>query len=283
MLIKSNVSIEIINKESIDASQILILGDSRADRQINPTFLGDLTKKKCLNIGESSLDLYSLTLRLEKVNLKNKILIISASSFQINDGSIDQGYFRIEAFNALSFQQKLDLYFWKPNELKKILSKNILSGFKINLTLGNENSNMNDGYTNISCKNFITTEFIKNHPWYKKNTKLGIKNILLARALITLNKISCKQIFIYNAPIYKEFKNLAVKNGFWEYEIEFCKQIKKLIKMYNLKKIKFYDLTCLDGFDKSDFYDPHHLCENGANKFTERINQIFNLNSIYVN
>lgn len=280
MLIKSKVSIEIINKESIEAAQILILGDSRADRQINPNSLNKLTKKKCLNIGESSLDLYSLSLRLQKIKLENKILIISASSFQTNDGSIDQGYFRIEAYNALTFQQKLDLYIGNPNELKKILSKNILSGFKIKLTLGNENSYINDGYTNISCKNFLTTDFIKNHPWYKKNNRSGVKNILLERALISLNKIKCRQIIIYNAPIYKEFKNLAVVNGFWEYENDFSKQIKKCLKIYNLKKIRFYDLTNLDGFDKSDFYDPHHLCEKGANKFTERIHLIFNLNSL---
>ena len=120
LTIQYDTKIEVIGRNKIDSAQILILGDSRADRQLNPKIIHSKTNLNVLNIAESSLDLYSLSLRLKEINVKNKLIIISASSWQINDGATDNGYFRIEAFNNLNAQQKLELYSDNPIELQSI-------------------------------------------------------------------------------------------------------------------------------------------------------------------
>jgi hypothetical protein len=226
------------------------------------------------------MDLYSLSKRLVNINVKNKTIIISASAWQINDGSIEDGYFRIEAFNDLSFHHKLKLYSNYPNGLKKLLLQQLYSSFQYGLTIGKRDVYINQGYTIVGCREFDTLNMFKNHPWFRKINTFGIKRKLLREALSELNKLKCEQIIIYNAPVYSNFKKLAIKNGVWVMEDEYCKAINEMIKIDNLKNITFYDLRSLQGFTRNDFYDPLHLCEDGVNKFSRKIISEFNLPTI---
>jgi hypothetical protein len=269
--IKLNENVSIINESSIYSSEILILGDSRAERQIDPMLLNKITGKKCLNIAQPSMDLYSLSKRLKKIKIKNKILIISASSWQINDGSTSEGYFRTEAFNDLTPYQKLKLYSTNIVELIKLnnwMVSNIFSD--LDISIGKENRLINQGYGSIDCNEFETVKIFPNHPWYRKINTLGIKRNLLVKALTDLNKLNCR-IIIYNAPVYLEFKEIAIKNGAWEMENNYAKTFSEIVRDRNLNNITFYDLRNLSGFTKNDFYDPQHFCKAGAKKFTKKI------------
>lgn len=271
------ISIKIINQNSIDSSDILILGDSRAERHINPFLLHAITKKNCLNIAVAGMDLYSLSKRLENLNLSEKTLIISASSWQLNDAITKYGYFRYEAFNDLSLSERLLLYSHNIADLKEMLFINIQHSIKFELVLGKNNVSINQGYTNIECKDFDTTQMFSDHLWYKEIINLGVKEKLLFEALVNLNKLNCKNIIIYNAPVYNGFKEQAIQNGSWIFEKKYGRTIDSMITNNDLRKIAFYDLTDLDSFQKSDFYDPQHLCEKGANKFTKIISSFFKL------
>jgi hypothetical protein len=270
------INVSSINQSAINSSDILILGDSRADRQINPKILNKFTNKNCLNIAESSLDLYSLSLRLIKTNLKGKVLIISASSWQINDGSIQDGYFRFEAFNDLNLYKKLKVYGKNISYLKEMLY-NDFPRANNKITIGKKDRHLNHGFNNISCKDFDTTNMFLNHPWYKNIKTNGVKAELLGIALANLNKLDCDKIIIYNAPVYSNFIKLALNTRIWKMENDYCNYIKSNIIAENHDKISFYDLRYLDGFEKCDFYDPQHLCEVGSIKFTEKIVSIFKL------
>jgi hypothetical protein len=266
---KYDTKITVINRSSIDSAQILILGDSRADRQLNPSIIHSKTNFDVLNIAASSMDLYSLSLRLRELNLENKLIIISASSWQVNDGSTDERYFRIEAFNELNSYEKLQLYADNPIELKKILTQYIFSQFEVKeLTIGNEARFINRGFMNIKCSNFDSKNMFHNHPWYRNMRLNGIKAKLLKEALLELNKLKCSGVLIYNAPAYIEFIRQSKYNGVEYMENEYCNMISNYIKSEDLSHISFRDLRNLTGFSKNDYYNPQHFCEQGANKFT---------------
>lgn len=272
--IKLEVKTQIVGLEKIDSAQILILGDSRADRQLNPRIIHSETNLDVLNIAESSLDLYSLSLRLREMDLKNKTLVISASSWQINDGATDEGYFRIEAFNNLSAKQKILLYLDNPIELKIMLNSIVFSKFE--LTIGNNGRFINNNFNNITCTKFSYKNMSRNHPWYRNIKTNGIKLQLLKDALIELNKLQCNHIIIYNAPAYSEFVKEAKNNGVWHMENQYSETISNFIISEKLNNITFLDLRELPGFTQNDYYDPQHLCENGANKFTLKLIPILN-------
>jgi hypothetical protein len=273
---KSKYQISIINQQSIDSSNIVIFGDSRADRQINPSILHFYTNLNCINLAESSLDLYSLSKRLINLNFRNKTIIISASFWQINDGSISDGYFRPEAFNDLTIIEKVRLYRYNFEELLRIQS-NIITHSSI-MTIGYNNRFVNNGYGNIECKEFVVQDsMFSNHAWYRKINTDGIKRKLLYKALINLNKISCNKIIIYNAPVSSIFKRMAQKNGVWLKEEEYNSIILSFIKKSGLKNLDFYNLMDLDGFNDNDYYDAQHLCETGSNKFSKKIVTVFDL------
>jgi hypothetical protein len=263
---KVDTKIEVIGRKNIDSADILIMGDSRADRQLNPKIIHLNTNLNVLNIAESSLDLYSLSLRLKNINVKNKLIVISASSWQINDGASKTGYFRLEAFNNLNAEQRLILYRDNLTELKTMLFKCLFS--PINISIGNKGRSINSEFNNIDCKNFETDNMIHNHPWYRNIRLNGVKTNLLHDALIELNNLNCNGIIIFNAPVYTEFIQQAKNNGAWQMENDYCKSISKFIQKEKLNKITFIDLRNLQGFSKKDYYDPQHFCEQGASKFT---------------
>ncbi len=70
-LLPNNHSLQLINKNDIEHSDIIISGDSRAEFQIDPTLLHEYTHKNCINVAESAFDLFSLTERLKLSTLKN--------------------------------------------------------------------------------------------------------------------------------------------------------------------------------------------------------------------
>ncbi len=274
---KYDKTVDIIGQKNIDSAQILILGDSRAARQINPVIINKVTGINVLNIAESSMDLYSLTFRLKKLNVKDKLIIISASSWQMNDGATANGYFRMEAFNDLNGYRKIQLYSDNLIELKLMLSNSLFSNH--NYSVGDKSRLINSGFKSLECREFDTVNMFENHPWYRNINLNGVKAELLKQALRELNTIDCKGIIIYNGPVSIDFASKAKYNGVWRMENEYSNTIARFIEKEELKRITFFDLRNLSGFNNNDYYDPQHFCEKGANKFTNRIIQIFNLNS----
>lgn len=275
--IKSRVCVTVIGQKSIDSADIIILGDSRAECQVDPQIIHEKTHLNCLNLGEAAMDLFSLSLRLKPLNLKNKTLVISASAWQINDGANEFGFFRIEAFNHLTLKQKLRIYLYSPFELKRVFSENWQSLFDLNLTIGKKSAFINNGYTKIEPKDFDTTKIFENHKWYKNINTHGAKRDLLIQALKNLNALQCNRIIIYNAPAYEKFIREAKTNSVWDMENEYCNTIKNFIHSEGHNHLEFYDLRTLDGFTKDDYNESLHFCTKGAIKFSKRIPEIFKL------
>jgi hypothetical protein len=267
-------------KQNLRNVDIIICGDSRADRQLDPLIMHELVKLNVINIATSSWDLYATSKCLKEADVSNKIIVISASYFQINDGAIDNGYFSFESFLDLSLIDKMKLYKHKPSQLISMQSRAFRNFFKGGNSLGNwgnYNRKLNYAFNKQSCSFFnINPNWFKSHPWYKSPKTDGVKQMLLYKALLNLSNLKNCKILIYNGPVSDKFLQLSKTYGVYELESNYD------VFMYNAcNKFGFIYHSFLQDttFRSSDLYsNPQHLCEKGAVKFTSAIVDILYAN-----
>ncbi len=275
--IKPNLKCKILDWDELSLADIIICGDSRADRQLDPKIIKLRTNKNCINVAESSMDLYSLSKRLSSLNVQNKTFIISASFWQINDAAIETGYFRQEAFSDLTISEKVCLYKFSPIDLLKMQNREFTSLSHTNLSFGDTSRHINSGFNRIECRPYVVNNsLLTRHEWYKRIEINGIKRKLLLAALLKISNMKNNTFIIYNAPVSPAFKNLSHQNGIWEAEQAYCAFITQTIKERRLDNIFFYNLTDLS-YNPNYFYDSQHFCSIGAEKFTNDITSIFKL------
>ncbi|MDA9317158.1 hypothetical protein N9Q58_04505, partial [Polaribacter sp.] len=90
---------------------IIIAGDSRAERQLMPGIIQEKTGFNTINIAVSNGELVSLVSAIKnKYSMSNFVFVISASSFQINDGAISPGYLSEKCFQKATIFEKMKLF-----------------------------------------------------------------------------------------------------------------------------------------------------------------------------
>jgi hypothetical protein len=269
--------------ESFKKSEIIIAGDSRADRQIDPSIIYVKTKLNTINISSTGWDIYALSKTLLCAQIENKILIISASFFQINDGSIDNGYFSLDAFIDLNLFEKISLYQKRFNELFflqfSLFKNSTTSGGQIN-NFGNYKRKVNVEFDAQQCELFeISNSWFDNHPWYKKPKTTGIKKKLLLKALDNLQKLKHCKILIYNGPVSNEFIKNGEKKGILKLENEYNDFMSSVCKKRGIAFHSFLGDTSL--MNSNLYQDPQHLCKNGVPLFSNKIAEmLFELNYV---
>ena len=276
-LIPNNHSLQLINKNDIEHSDIIISGDSRAEFQIDPTLLHEYTHKNCINVAESAFDLFSLTERLKLSTLKNKTFVISSSFWQVNDGAINRGDIREEVISKLTFDEKISLYKTRISDL--IIAQNSLFIHRFlnidSITLGSKTKTMNKGYGVYPCKKVdLSINHLKNHPWYQNPKIDGVKLKLFKRALLNLKNMSSNTFLLYNGIVCPGFKDATQKNGIWNLEKQYNAIISNFIKSEKITNVHFFNLIENTGFELTDFTDVQHTCIHGNAKFTRIISDI---------
>jgi hypothetical protein len=265
------------NYSEILKSQIIIAGDSRADRCLDPSLVFHYTSLNTINIAQTGHDLYAVSKGLLALNIKNKTIILSASSWQANDGSIQGDYFRIESYGDLSFIEKFYLYRHDILFLYQRQIRQFTNSIKFKSNTRNfydHNRIINYGFEKISCKDHrnIDGDFFKKHPFYLSPDYSGIKMKLLTRALYNLSLLKGCKILIYNGPVTSAFRVAAKQNGIYNLEVKYDNIMEKLTQNYkNIKYISFIDNSTISD---EHFYDPQHLCETGVPIFTKMIADI---------
>jgi hypothetical protein len=91
---------------------IIIAGDSRAERQLSPQIMRKYINCNIINIAVSSCDLVTVVSAIKKMYPVNSkiIFVISASPFLVNDGITDPLYSSLNMFQKMTFLEKLKVY-----------------------------------------------------------------------------------------------------------------------------------------------------------------------------
>jgi hypothetical protein len=260
--------------EKLSQCEIIVAGDSRAARQVDPAVIFHETGKNAINIGESASDCYRLSEALKLSGISGKTIIVSVSFFQVNDGAIDPGYFSAEAFQQLSLADKLALYRTKPDALlmnQSALFQKVLNGDLNTSNVGAVNNQVNVQYEMQPCKSFTADEeWFRRHKWYKSPSIDGYKMKPFMKALKNLASLSNCRVILYNGPVSQSFMDVAKANGVYQVERSFDELMKKECASLGLEFHSFLDDESLRS--PSFYYDPQHLCGGiGTTTFTKKL------------
>lgn len=279
-LIEAKIAALPINNDEIN---IIIAGDSRAERQLIPEIIALKTGFNTINIAVSNGELVSsLAAIKEHYTGSNFIYVISASSFQINDGAIDPGYLSEKCFQQASLYEKIILY------------KNNITGFSkmygrlLKLAV-NSFTNSHHIYDTriIKKKGFFGVEGnieilkskteiqnnIEQHKHYKNLSNNYIRWNVFKKSINELNSMKSLS-FIIQPPLSFYAKEIYKNSKIEQAETEYSNKLKKLA--IENKNIEFYDFYTQNLLVLNDslYYDSHHLNYSGAEVFSAKISEL---------
>jgi hypothetical protein len=256
--------------------EVIVCGDSRADRQIIPAIFKEKTDLDVINIAATSQDLYTWSSSLLAAKISNKIIVISASFFQVNDGANDFSFLNLGTFSDMTLTEKLKLYRRAPLEM--VLMQTRLANASIFRRVhkddfGNAHRQINIDFYEKNCETFeITADWFNAHWWYKHPEISGIKRIFLEKAFENLSRLQKCKILIYNGPVSHSFLKYADEAGLLHLEETYDEIMDELGQKYNIQFRSFLKDSSLQ--KDSFYYDPQHLCVDGAAIFTEKIGML---------
>lgn len=287
MGIESKISNLKIDKNKIN---IIVAGDSRGERQLIPKIIESNTGYNSINIAVNAGDLVSTVFAIKKhYSGSNLIFIISASSWQINDGAISPGYLSAKCFQKLTTIEKLNFYksnVWEfVNLYKKLIKQTILSFFSSDASFFNYDSKIISelGYQATSgvIAAFNSDKEVNNylsiHPWYMNISNNGARWRIFQEAIRELSRID--SYFILLQPPVSPYWKKITKNTYIDIaEEEYSKKLNNLVLEYN--NIDFYDFYSKDINELNDsmYYDYQHLNSKGAMMFSDQIMKFIDIN-----
>lgn len=263
---------------------IVIAGDSRAKRQLIPEIITAKTGVYSVNAGTDSGDLITVSNTLGHYDSIDADItyVISAGSWQINDGALDKGYLSLKCFQQFTFPEKVQLFFTNSSEwfrLEKLLFKRSLKFVRGNLPSQQKTLKVPEhlGFKPVDDTLNLPLEELdrisRSHPWYKDPNQNNARLRVFKKAL---EKLAARkeQVIIYHAPVAPVWKSFTRETEIDKAEKNFGKVLKQLCENYdNLHFYDFYE-EMNPGFDDNAFYDMQHLNREGAKVFSEKTAEI---------
>jgi hypothetical protein len=262
---------------------IVIAGDSRAERQLIPEIIEKKTGFNTINIAVSNGEIIStVTAIKKKYSTSNFIFVISASSWQINDGATSPGYLSEKCFQKATIFEKIKLYKNDVVGFTKIYGR-LIGEFTSSISYPNYNYDeeiiKNKGFLGIEgvFEEMETKEeiesYIQRHRHYKNFENNGIRWRVFKESIKELDALESTSIIIQPplSPYGKSFtKNTIIERA----EKEYSQKLNNL--SFGFEKIIFYDFYSKDELVIKDslYYDYFHLNKQGAILYSQKIGDI---------
>lgn len=274
VLIESKISHLEIDKNK---TSIVIAGDSRAERQLIPSVIESVTGINTINIAVSNGELVSTVAAIRShYHGSNFIFVISASSWQINDGAVDQGYLSEKCFQKISIFEKYFLFRKEPTDFVRMYVRLIQSTIKSlqdNKVDYDKSIIQTDGFNGVSG-NFelldgdsTINQYIQRHKFYKNLSNNGIRYKIFQESLEEIANTHSPVIIIQ--PPISPYGHKIIRNSIIEKaESEYSKKIGELIQ--SKSNVVYWDFfsNTLPELSDTMYYDYYHLNTNGANIFS---------------
>lgn len=260
--------------------EIIIAGDSRAERQLIPNIFEKETKKMTVNIAKDVGDVMSLLYSNNKYNFidSNKIFIIGVSSLLINDGSYRNWFMSQASMTEIGLLKRILLFkgdypenwyhrmslIWDDLIFEKSDKKLSPNDIRLN----------NKGYYPIDKSleidkmyeidlSPITTE----HLWYRDPKNNGIRRKVFEKSIEQISKTEASVVLI-QSPMAPSWRDMVDEKFMHQMELDFSRLLNKIENLYdNIWTIDFY-LEQSELFTDELFYNATHLNKKGAEIFT---------------
>lgn len=254
-------------------TEVVIGGDSRAERQMVPAVMQSILGKPAVNVATTACDLVSLCGALQRRPLppSAKILVLSASVFQVNDGATDRGYLSRAAVLRMTLPEKIAVH----RDATAALFSDM-----VEVSLLKEPAPLAVDPAVLAARGFhgvngtldlpprITLDpATTNHAWYRKVDLHGARWRLFREALACLAATG-RRIYLVDPPVSPAWRSYTAGTFIDRTEREFAAMVAQEAGKYpNVRFLDYYtrgDLPLQNG----DFYDIQHLNPGGAAKFT---------------
>ena len=272
--------------------ELIIAGDSRAERQLIPALFEAEFEKPSVNIAKDVGDIISLLYANEKYNFMDstKTFVMCISSLVTNNGVYKNWFMSQASITEMGLIKRI-LFFkgdYPENWYHRmgIIWKNI----QINLhgiSLDDDDVRLNNsGHLPIDKKfnieklleidlNEETTE----HLWYRKPNNNGIKRQLFEESVKQLAETGAKIVFI-QAPMSPTWRELTGNNFMHKLEADHSTLLKSLASQYdNVWSIDYYT-DQPEIFTDEIFYNATHMHATGAQLFTKTVIDSMKVKSI---
>lgn len=270
-----------IQQPNVQIPRVIIGGDSRAERHLDPDIFFSETKEKTINLGLASLDLPTFIEAIQRYHLtdNDRIFLISISINQFNDGATELPYISSRVISEMDLQWQLQ--YFVTTFLTKINQSINYSHFWININslIGNRTPQRTpefskNGYIPIfetlSEKPFTFSLNPKTttHQFFVNLTVDNKKWNILKKYIAQMGNTRDTYIIFYS-PQSKKWHTYIEGSVFEEAEERFAVNLLEETKKYsNIHFMNYYKNDSL-GLVDTDFADMSHLNSTGAAKFTK--------------
>jgi hypothetical protein len=257
--------------------QVVIAGDSRAERQLIPKQIQKESGLSAVNIACSGCDIvrtYDFLDSLDAFN-KHRVFIISSSAFQINDGAIDTGYLSISMLRRMNLIERLKMFggdfYLRTNEavsthydraeyLTALRESTLPDDVRHNLGFFPTDA------SNPSCSEVVLNRFTTSHSWYKNWSANGARWRVM-RDMLDQYALKDDYFIFFNPPTSQVWLDCSKDTFIEKAEREFSQKMGDYIARY--PNMRFFDLYSDARFSRDEeFADIQHLNVRGARVLT---------------
>jgi len=263
-----------------DETEVIVAGDSRAERQLIPAIIERRTGRNAVNIATPACDLITLYNALKKHDLLKKryVLIVSTSFFQANDGAVDPGYISPACMMNMTMREKISVFL----HARRLFLANLIDMRKALLggdpmdkgsvtdvrreTLGFVGFEGTVKRPSAILLNPRTT----NHPWYKNVSLHGAKWRILRETMAKFAETG-DRVYIYQPPVSPAWYRYTKESFIHDREREYSEMLRAESSKYpNIFFLDYYGEPG-DALGDDLYYDIQHLNVAGAEAFTSRM------------
>lgn len=257
--------------DTVENVDILILGSSRAYRAIDPRNFNEF---KIFNLGSSAQtpkqSKFLIEKYIDKLNPKMILWEVHPSLFN-NNG--------VESSIDLISNEKLDkrLIYYVLHENKIVLYISLLLKAYEEMTVNDKLAinSKKDTYISGGFVERVKNKFYKGKKNNSLRTEIELNNeqFLNFENGLKILAIRDVNILLFQAPVTEEDKTAIVNQD------DIDNYFSALVLKYGLIGYRNFNNFDLNFIDSLDFYDSHHLNQNGANKLDMQIEKLLkNLN-----
>lgn len=251
-----------------DDTRVIVGGDSRAEGQIVPAVIETRTGSRAANVATAAQDLVTLSNALARHDIRaaGRVLIVSASSFQVNDGAIDTGYLSTACLLNMTSPERAGIY------LDRLGSPWSPLAFQFT-----ENPPAESASERLREQGFVAIEkqlslplpkvLLNAHPWYRKVSLDGARWRIFQAVLGRLSAAGFR-IYILDPPVSPAWRAYTKGTFVDVAEREYAAMLSAATRGHaNVSFLDFYSVPDPRlGDDK--FADIQHLNRGGSEVFT---------------
>lgn len=250
---------------------VLVAGDSRAERQIIPVVIEAGTGWRAANVATSAQDIVTLSNAIARhgTPAAARVLIISASVFQINDGAIDEGYISAPCLLSMTTWERAGIY---ADRLGSPLSPLAFAFIEEAPAVIPQAHLDEQGFVGSDRQLSLPLPkvLLNLHPWYRNRDLHGARWRIFQEALARLAATGL-QIYLVQPPVSPAWRAYTSGTFVDDAEREYAGMLQLAVASYPNVRVLDYYSSPAPALDDTKFYDVQHLNRTGARLFTEML------------